>query len=88
LRDKYAKGIKLHLPIHGINDNLIAQIYAIIEENRVSTEQQKCTLNFIIHDTEKSINLELPSKSLKVNPNNDFLDQLTALNTVNYEICK
>lgn len=88
LRDKYAKGVKLHLPIQGINEQLIAQIYEIIDENRLSTEQQKCTLNFIVHDTEKSIHLELPSKSLRVNPNDDFLKRIKGLNTVDCEICK
>lgn len=88
LRDKYTKGVKLHMPVHGVNEQLITQIYAIIEENKVNTEQQKCFLNFVVHDHEKNVHLELPSKSVKVNPSNDFLDQLNALNTVDYEICK
>jgi DNA polymerase-3 subunit alpha len=88
LRDKYTKGVTLHIHIQRINDQIIDQIYSILEENKANSEQQNCQLNFKVHDREKNVTLELPSKSLKVNPNNDFFEQLTSLQAVDYEICK
>jgi len=86
LRDKFAKCITIQIPIQGINEDIITQIYTIIEENKANTEQQNCQLNFTVYDGEKNVTLELPSKSLKINPNNLFLDQLTALHMVNYKL--
>ena len=50
LRDKLAKTITIQIPIHGINDQIITQLLAIIEENKENTEQQNCQLNFIVYD--------------------------------------
>jgi len=86
LRDKLAKCITIQIPIQGINDDVITQIYSIIEENTTSTEQQNCQLSFTVYDSEKNVVLELPSKSLKINPNNHFLEQLTSLNAINYKL--
>jgi DNA polymerase-3 subunit alpha len=86
LRDKFAKCITIQIPIQRINDEIIAQIYSIIEDNKANTEQQNCKLNFTIYDSEKNISLELPSKSLKINPNNEFLESLTELHVVNYKL--
>jgi len=86
LRDKFAKCITIQIPIQRINDDIISQIYSIIEDNKANTEQQNCKLNFTIYDGEKNISLELPSKSLKINPNNEFLESLTDLHAVNYKL--
>ncbi|WP_442590341.1 DNA polymerase III subunit alpha [Pedobacter sp. AW31-3R] len=86
LRDKFAKCITIQIPIQGINDEVISTIYDIIEENKLNTEQQNCQLNFVIYDREQNVTLDLPSKSLKINPNNLFLDQLSGLNTVSYKL--
>jgi len=86
LRDKLAKCITIQIPIQGISDAVITQIYSIIEENTTNTDQQNCQLSFTVYDGEKNVFLELPSKSLKINPNNHFLEQLTSLNAVNYKL--
>jgi DNA polymerase-3 subunit alpha len=86
LRDKFAKCITIQIPIQRINDEIITRIYSIIEDNKANTEQQNCKLNFTVYDNEKNISLELPSKSLRINPNNDFLESLTELHVVNYKL--
>jgi DNA polymerase-3 subunit alpha len=86
LRDKFAKCITIQIPIQRINDDIIAQINSIIEDNKANTEQQNCKLNFTVYDNEKNISLELPSKSLRINPNNTFLESLTELHAVNYKL--
>ncbi|MBB6500529.1 DNA polymerase III subunit alpha [Pedobacter cryoconitis] len=86
LRDKLAKTITVQIPIHGINDQIITQLLAIIEENKENTEQQNCQLNFIVYDREQNVSLDLPSKSLKINPDNRFLEQLKTMNVVSYKL--
>jgi DNA polymerase-3 subunit alpha len=86
LRDKLAKCITIQIPIQGINDQIITQILAIIEENKENTEQQNCQLNFVVYDREQNVSLDLPSKSLKINPDNAFLEQLKELNVVSYKL--
>ena len=86
LRDKLAKCITIQIPIQGINEEIITTIHNLIEENKLNTEQQNCQLNFIVYDREQNVSLDLPSKSLKINPNNHFLEQISALNSVNYKL--
>ncbi|MNY65377.1 hypothetical protein D3C86_2026410 [compost metagenome] len=68
------------MPIEKITDDFMGKIHAILEENKANTEHQNCQLLFDVYDREQNVNVKLPSKSLKINPNNIFLDQLTALN--------
>ncbi|WP_316837983.1 DNA polymerase III subunit alpha [Pedobacter nutrimenti] len=86
LRDKLAKSLTIQIPIEGINAAFLSSIHEIIEDNKASTDQQNCKLNFAVYDREQNIQLDLPSKSLKINPNNHFLEQLTGLNVVNYKL--
>jgi len=39
-----------------------------------------------VYDREQNVVLDLPSKSLRINPNNAFLEKVTALNSVSYKL--
>lgn len=80
LRDKLAKSVTIQVPIEKITDDFMSKIHAILEENKANTDHQNCQLLFDVYDQEQNVNVKLPSKSLKINPNNNFLEQLTALN--------
>ncbi|WP_316813184.1 DNA polymerase III subunit alpha [Pedobacter heparinus] len=80
LRDKLAKSVTIQVPIERVNDDFMGQILAILENNKATTEQQNCQLLFDVYDREQNVMVKLPSKSLKINPTNDFLSQLAALN--------
>jgi DNA polymerase-3 subunit alpha len=80
LRDKLAKSVTIQVPIERVTDDFMNQIYAILEENKSTTDQQNCQLLFDVYDREQNVMVKLPSKSFKINPNNDFLEQLNALN--------
>jgi DNA polymerase-3 subunit alpha len=86
LRDKLTKCITIQIPIEDINDELISSVDELIEENKSSTEEQNCLLHFAVYDREQGVLLDLPSKSLKINPSNRFLERLTALNITNYKL--
>lgn len=80
LRDKLAKCVTIQVPIERINDDFMQQIHGILEDNKATTDQQNCQLLFDIYDREQNVNIKMPSKSLKINPNNHFLEQLASLN--------
>ncbi|MBB5438467.1 DNA polymerase-3 subunit alpha [Pedobacter sp. AK017] len=80
LRDKLAKSVTIQVPIERVNDDFMGQILAILENNKATTEQQNCQLLFDVYDREQNVMVKLPSKSLKINPTNDFLSQIEALN--------
>lgn len=86
LRDKLTKCITIQVPIEAIDNDFMEKIEVILEENKINSERHNCKLNFAVYDKEQNIMLELPSKSLKINPNNQFLEQLTKLNVVNYKL--
>lgn len=79
LRDKLAKSVTIQIPLERITDDLMMKINAILEENKVNTDYQNCSLLFEIFD-QQNVSVKMPSKSVKINPNNSFLEQLTALN--------
>jgi DNA polymerase-3 subunit alpha len=80
LRDKLAKCVTIQVPIERINDDFMSQIVAILEDNKSTTDQQNCQLLFDIYDRDQNVNIKMPSKSVKINPNNHFLEQMIALN--------
>jgi DNA polymerase-3 subunit alpha len=86
IRDKLAKSITIQIPIEKINEPLMAEIQDILAFNKENTEQQNCHLNFVVYDYEKNIKVDLPSKNVKVNPNNKLLDQLSKMDFVNYKM--
>jgi DNA polymerase-3 subunit alpha len=84
LRDKLTKRITIQVDLQSLNDSFMNKIEEILGENKEKTERQNCKLNFEILDRTEQLKLELPSKSLKINPNNEFLEQLKKLDIVNY----
>lgn len=80
LRDKLTKCVTVFLPLERVNEELIATIEKITFENKSTTEHQNCQLLFEVYDREQSVSIKMPSKTVKINPNNSFLQQLVELN--------
>ena len=75
LRDKMARSITVNVSLKELNDEFMDKLNSIITKNAVS-ENRNCTLQFRVFDTEENIAVVMPSKKIKVNPNNDLLDLL------------
>lgn len=76
LRDKMARNITIQVPLRSLNEEFISQFNTIIAEN-AKVEPRNCTLRFKVVDTEENIAVDLPSKRIKVSPNNEFIAMLT-----------
>ncbi|MCW3071467.1 MAG: polymerase subunit alpha [Bacteroidetes bacterium] len=75
LRDKLARSITIQVPLRSLNDEFISQFNTIITENS-KVESRNCVLRFKVVDNEENIAVDLPSKRIKVSPNNEFIDML------------
>lgn len=75
LRDKLARSITIQVPLRSLNDEFISQFNTIITQNS-KVESRNCLLRFKVVDGEENISVDLPSKRIKVSPNNEFIEML------------
>ncbi|MCW3102073.1 MAG: polymerase subunit alpha [Bacteroidetes bacterium] len=75
LRDKLARSITIQVPLRALNEEFISQFNTIITENS-KVESRNCVLRFKVVDNEENIAVDLPSKRIKVSPNNEFIEML------------
>ena len=86
IRDKMSKSLTIQLPLHGVCDDFIAQMDYILQTNAENNSYRNCQLKFMIVDYEEEAVLELPSKSFKISPSNEFLDHIAQLGGVRYKL--
>jgi DNA polymerase-3 subunit alpha len=84
LRDKLARTITVNVSITELNEDFITKFNEIISSN-LQAQPRNCTLQFKVFDTEENISVLLPSKKIKVNPNNELLELLAA-NGLEYKL--
>ena len=82
LRNKLSSLI-VNLPITAVSDEFITKFNEILAIN-VETQPRNCTLKFRVYDEEMNEVL-LPSKKIKLNPNNDLLELLKS-NHLEYDL--
>lgn len=84
LRDKLARSITVHLPLKEVSDDFISKFTEILTSND-KVQPRNCTLKFKIIDSDENVAVLLPSKKIKVNPNNDLLELLSQ-NRLEYKL--
>jgi DNA polymerase-3 subunit alpha len=75
LRDKLAKSLTVDVSLKELNEEFMQKFNDIILKNQAMPKN--CTLQFKVFDVEENIAVIMPSKKIKVNPNNDLLALLT-----------
>lgn len=86
VRDKLTKCITLQLPLHEISQGFMTGLKALVERNHSLHEQRKCELKFTILDYEEEITLEMPSRNIKINPDDDFLETISKISGLRYKL--
>jgi DNA polymerase-3 subunit alpha len=86
LRDKMTKSITICINLHELSSDLLNDLQGLIESNHREHEIKNCTLRFMVKDIEEALLVELPSKSFKVNPSDDFLKSLESLKSISYRL--
>lgn len=85
LREKMLKSITLNVPLKDISDQFIENLDALVKEN-TKEKEGTCYLKFNIMDSEDGIALTLPSRKVRINPDNSFLSQIQNMPNVTYKL--
>jgi DNA polymerase-3 subunit alpha len=86
LRDKMSKCITIQFPLHQLSETFITEIDDLVRINTEQNSQRNCQLKFTVFDSEETIAIEMPSKSVKIFPSNEFIEQLHKLQNITYKL--
>ncbi len=86
LRDKMAKCLTITLPLHELSSDFISRMDEILKVNTEQNAQRNCQLKFAVLDYESETSIELPAKSWKIYPSNEFLEEVAKFNGVRYKL--
>lgn len=86
LRDKLAKTITVQIHLDSLNEELYTDLRTLLEENGNGENNKSCQLRFKIVDQQDGISVDLPSKSIRIHPDNEFIESLTKLEGVSYRL--
>lgn len=86
LRDKLAKCLTIQLPLKQVSDDLIQHMQELVKENKEKHEERNCSLRFQVFDIDEGVSLDMPSKTFKISPSNEFLESLAQLQGVKYKL--
>lgn len=85
MREKMLKTITLNVPLSEISDTFIEKLSSIISEN-TKKKDGTCYLKINVMDAEEGIQLTLPSRKVRVNPDNLFLNTIQNMPNVTYKL--
>ncbi|MCB0477463.1 MAG: DNA polymerase III subunit alpha [Crocinitomicaceae bacterium] len=81
IRDKKTKAIRFNMSSHDVDIQLINQLENIFNQYNGSTQ-----VKFTVYDEAEKIFVHMPSRVLKVNINNELLEEVDKLGVINYEL--
>jgi DNA polymerase-3 subunit alpha len=85
MREKFLKSITLNVPLNEISDEFIEKLNSLVHENTKET-QGTCYLKINVMDAEEGIALTLPSRKIRVSPDNSFLSAIQNMPNVTYKL--
>ncbi|HNP99537.1 MAG TPA: OB-fold nucleic acid binding domain-containing protein, partial [Bacteroidia bacterium] len=81
ISDKLARSITLKVPIHAVSDSFLNDL-----NQTLNNSPGNCVVKFNILDPEQQINLELPSKRVKIKVNRDLISSLDKFKYLEYKL--
>jgi len=85
MREKMLKSITLNVPLKEISEKFIENLSNIVNEN-TKEKQGTCFLKINVMDAEDGISITLPSRKVRVNPDNSFLSTIQNMPNVTYKL--
>jgi DNA polymerase-3 subunit alpha len=82
MRDRLTKSITVVLDLYSLSGELLSNLQAMVQANNEKYPNKSCTLRFMVKDREDAILLDLPSKTYKVSPTDDLLEEIHQLTNV------
>jgi DNA polymerase-3 subunit alpha len=82
MRDKHTKSLTVFIELNALNDGLLNNIQHVLDDNSERYPSKNCILRFLVKDREDTIALEAFSKTVKVNPSDDFMADIYSITNV------
>ncbi len=86
LREKLAKTLTIQIQLNNFNEDLYNRIKGLVQNNLEKDFNKPCQLRFKIVDPEAGVSLEMPSKSIRIFPDNDFVESLRNLEGISFRL--
>ena len=86
VRDKLTKSMTISCYLSDLNEQLMHEIVAILEENSKTDAQKNCELKIKVIDQEQGIAMEMPSRKVRLYPSNELLKALEQLKGVTFRL--
>jgi DNA polymerase III subunit alpha len=81
-KEKAFNSIKLKIGVQYLNDELLNKVEGLIK----NYSNGKCNLEVLLEDPQENISVKMFSKSIKVNLDAEFLNELGRINNVEFEL--
>ncbi len=81
-----SKCLTIQLPLTELSEGFMEKIDEIVKTNSEQNPVRNCQLKFMIMDYDEETTLEMPSKTLKISPSNEFLEDISKLIGVRYKL--
>ncbi|UEG52357.1 DNA polymerase III subunit alpha [Mucilaginibacter daejeonensis] len=82
MRDKMTKSLTVCMHLHNINEQFVDELERLISVNNQKYDVKNCALRVMIKDGEENLFIDLPSKTCRINPSDDFLAGVYGLTNV------
>jgi DNA polymerase-3 subunit alpha len=79
MRDKFTKSLTVVLNLNDLNSEMLNNLQTLVSANNEKYPVKNCTLRFKIRDKDEAILVDMPSKSFKVNPSDELMEEIKIL---------
>ena len=85
VREKLLKNLTITIALSEISDDFINKLSDILDENSKKSKGT-CSVKFQVVDRDENLAIDLPSKKIKISPDNEFLDSISRSLNVTYKL--
>ncbi len=82
LRDKLTKCLTIQLDLDDVTTGLLNDIDSLVRQNVKEYSKRNCSLRFLLRDGEDDISVDMSSKSVRIFPANEFMEEMRSRNIV------
>jgi len=79
MREKLTKSLTVILNLNDLDGDMLDNLQQLVTANNEKNPVKNCTLRFKIRDKEDSILVDMPSKTIKVNPSDELMEEIKML---------
>jgi DNA polymerase-3 subunit alpha len=79
MRDRLTKSITVVLDLNALDNQLLDNLENMVKTNNEKYPNKSCTLKFLVKDRDDALLVDMSSKTFKVSPTDDLLEDIQAL---------